>query len=469
MTDLIQRQSKLQINAWNGSAALQDALPSRTPWAQVQKGTARLEWLAPPAPVDHRDWTHPDVGWGVILPENDNISAAEKARGDDAPKPIRDLLAARKNAPVLRYRPDLQQGHLRRYYPDMPAQDLSVSAPNPGVGKGRIPQYLLIVGSPTEIPWAVQYALNMSTFVGRLDLPEAGLRNYVDALISDWAGQITKPQAPVVWSVDYGLDDITWLMAEAIAGKLWQKFENDADLTGRVRFNAAQATGAALSAALLERTPSLVVTTSHGMTAPLDNADALKSQLGFLVDVTQAPIGPQQLAGWQPSGAIWYAHACCSAGTDSESRYKGLLPPTSAIGEMLEGVARAAGSSVAPLPKALLGAPRPLRAFVGHVEPTFDWTLRDPNNQQVVTHVLNSALYNSLYQQDRRTPIGYALKDVYKEAGAFYGAWQDAIKQINDNVPGMRDWALYRQLVAMDRQTMVILGDPTVAMPPLHP
>lgn len=42
------------------------------------------------------------------------------------------------------------------------------------------------------------------------------------------------------------------------------------------------------------------------------------------------------------------------------------------------------------------------------------------------------------------------------------------MKLINDNVAGMRDWALYRKLAAMDRQTTVILGDPTVAMPPLH-
>lgn len=468
MTDRIERQGALQINAWDGSKALQDALPSRTPWAQIEKATAQLQWLAPPAPADQREWRHPDVGWGVVLPDNDQISAAENARGEDAPAPIRDLIQARKNAPVLRYRAELQQGYLRRYYPDMPPQDLSVQAPNPGIGKGRIPQYLLIVGSPQQIPWAVQYALNMSTFVGRLDLPDEGLRRYVDALISDWAGQTSDPRAPVVWSVDYGLSDITWLMAEAIAGKLWQEFLADEDLKGRVRFNAREATGAALSVALQERTPSLVVTTSHGMTAPLDNEAALRSQLGFLVDVEQTPLGPAKFADWQPSGAIWYAHACCSAGTDSESRYKGLLPADGEIGRMLNGVARAAGATVAPLPKALLGAPRPLRAFVGHVEPTFDWTLRDPNNKQVVTHVLRAALYNNLYQQDMRTPIGYALKDVFKEAGAFYGGWQAAVKLINDNVAGMRDWALYRKLAAMDRQTTVILGDPTVAMPLLH-
>ena len=61
--------------------------------------------------------------------------------------------------------------------------------------------------------------------------------------------------------------------------------------------------------------------------------------------------------------------------------------------------------------------------------------------------------------------IGWALKEVYREAGAFYAAWQEAITGINIGQPSMRDFALYRQLVAMDRQTLVILGDPTVSLP----
>ena len=105
-------------------------MPSRTPWAQVEKASARLQWLAPAAPVDQRNWMHPDVGWGLILPDNDQIGAAEKARGDDAPGPIQDLLKARKDAPILRYRANLQQGYLRRYYADMPPQDLSTQAPS---------------------------------------------------------------------------------------------------------------------------------------------------------------------------------------------------------------------------------------------------------------------------------------------------------------------------------------------------
>jgi hypothetical protein len=37
-----------------------------------------------------------------------------------------------------------------------------------------------------------------------------------------------------------------------------------------------------------------------------------------------------------------------------------------------------------------------------------------------------------------------------------------ALGQVDDNVPGARDTALYRKLVAMDRQGIVLLGDPTM-------
>jgi hypothetical protein len=468
MADGIHRPAALRINAWTGQGSPQAPLPSRTPWAQAERVAGRTQWLGPPLPVDEREWTHPDVGWGLVLPDRDDIPAAERAKGDDVPPAIGRLLTARPNSPILRWRPELQQAYLRRYYADGSSQDLSAQAPNPGIGKGRIPRYLLIYASPKEIPWAVQYALNMSTFVGRLDLSGKELDHYVDALIGDWAGQVCNPRAPLVWNVDHGQPDITWLMTRAVGGKLWQEFEGNADLDKRQRLTDASATREQLGAVLAERSPALVVTTSHGMTGPVNDPNVLKSQLGAPVDAQHAVLGMEQLAEWQPSGAIWYAHACCSAGADGVSRYKGLLPQDGAIGSLLNQIADAAGDIIAPLPRALLGAEKPLRAFVGHVEPTFDWTLRDPTNKQVLTHVLCGALYKKLYQEYARNPIGWALQQVYQEAGNFYGAWQGTLRDIDQNVAQSRDWALYRQLVALDRQTLVILGDPTVALPKLN-
>ena len=193
----------------------------------------------------------------------------------------------------------------------------------------------------------------------------------------------------------------------------------------------------------------------------------MKAQLGLLVDADYAAIDPTTLiAQWQPAGAVWYAHACCSAGSDAVSRYADLFPQGDPLQALLAGICDGVGAVTAPLPRLLLGAEQPLRAFVGHVEPTFNWTLRDPSNEQTVSHKIVSGLYNELFRRDRPTPIGYALSGLFGEAGSFFAAWTQAMGAVNDNRPGARDTALYTKLVAMDRQGTVLLGDPTVSLAP---
>jgi hypothetical protein len=132
------------------------------------------------------------------------------------------------------------------------------------------------------------------------------------------------------------------------------------------------------------------------------------------------------------------------------------------------------GAQIAPLPKALLGAAKPLRAFVGHVEPTCDWTIRDPNTGQRLTETIQSALYNRLFQAVPET-VGMALQDCYRHVGELFAQWNDALGEINrsdatlDERERARRIAMQTQLTALDRQSMVILGDPTVALPPLAP
>jgi hypothetical protein len=465
----IDRPATLQINAWSGALPNSDPLPEKTPWAQVKPhAELPVKWHAPAIPVDERRWDHPDIGWGLVLPDNETLSPSERATATDAPAAIQALLAARPGSPVLRWGPKHNNWYLRRYGTDGKTRDLDIAAPKPGAGEDRMPRYLLIYASPAVIPWNVQYTLNLSTYVGRLDLEGRALDNYIEALLSDWSASACQVRAPVVWSVDHGAPDISWLMERAIADRLWQSIEQDADFGQRLRLKGEQATHTALAAALAERQPGLVVTTSHGMTGPLGTDAALMAQLGLMVDVNHELLRIDELQAWQPSGAVWYAHACCAAGSDAVSRYAGLLAHDANISQTINGVAAAAGAMVAPLPRALLGAPSPLRAFVGHVEPTFDWTMRDPVTKQVLVHVLCDALYTQLFQQDRRTPIGYALRGHFKEAGAFFGSLDEAVVQVNQNVPGMRTWALYRRLVALDRQTLVLLGDPTVALPALQ-
>lgn len=454
------------INAWTGreapasplgAGALRWGLTSRVPSVQT--------FVLAPEEEQPWNWRHADVGWGLVLPENDLLTAAERATAIDAPPAIQRLLAARAGGPVLRYCADHSDGYLRRYYDDGTHQDPALAGGTRGVGRGALPQYLLLYAEPSVIPWRFQYVANLSAFVGRLTLTGDALERYVDALLTDWADATSDPRRPVVWSANHGHPDITWLMNAAIAKALSDDYDRDTDLAPVRVFDDA-ATAAALGAALATHRPSVVVTTSHGQTGPLDDATTTRTRLGWLVDSGHTAVDPAALlADWSPNGAVWYAHACCSAGSDAASMFAGLFDEGASVRAVLEGVATACGARVAPLPLALLGADAPLRAFVGHVEPTFDWTLRDPSTGQPLVHTLRRSLYTRLYLQQYRVPVGYALERVFHDAGAFLAQWSAAMQDVNRNVPDARTLALYRQLVALDRMQTVILGDPTVAIP----
>jgi hypothetical protein len=469
----------LQINAWTGAGAASPLASTWTAWATTQHMANANRTMAAGEPVDERDWHDPRVGWGLVVrdPDGSELSNADRAEGLDLPEPLRQLVRAR-SGPILRYREDVGLEFLRRYYPDGTAQDLSISGSKPGTGRGQLPMYLLLWGSPAEggsppwIPWRFQYVLNCARYVGRLHLEGEPLENYVSALMSDWSGSQVRADRPVVWAVDHDANDITHLMRQVVAEPVVKALRNDNQVGQQVRyFSEAGATNAALIDALADSAhrAAFIVTTSHGMTGPLNDPPAMAAALGLLVDQHQAALKPDDLLGaWAPDGAIWYSHACCSAGADDVTQY-GELVPDGAVKDVLVGVA-ALGASVAPMPTRLLGAKRPLRAFVGHVEPTFDWTLRHKENKQPLTTALQQTLYDGMYRA-RPEPVGLAFKRVFAHVGQLFAQYHLAKQRTLAIDPDVRlrarAAALRTQLGALDRQACVILGDPTVALPPL--
>jgi hypothetical protein len=461
--------SKLTLNAFaGGNADVSGTLADRADrWGSQGASLERQQPLAPAAPADLADWSCPDVGWGVVLADRDDLSAPEKARALDAPEPIRRLLDARAGAPVFRYRRDLGTAKLARYFLDGTRQDPEIGLSKFGTAKGRLPLYLLIVGTPAEIPWRLQYSLNRRHHVGRLDLPEAGLANYVSALLSGWAGMDSDPTKPLLWSV--GNDPMTRTMEVTIVSQVNDALARDNELAS-AWICSAQATAPSLVDALAKTRPALVLTSSHGMTGPLEDASAMAATLGLPVDVNRQVLDLDALLeAWEPSGAVWYAQACCSAGSDDGTSYEGLLGDGSRALEVLRAVGDL-GASTAPLPARLLGAPRPLRAFVGHVEPTFDWTLSDVYTGQQLTGSLVEAVYPNLFRRSnlfRRWPVGMAFDEYHRGVGVLYGKLRDARDDIDKLVAGARDAATYYRLTATDRESLVILGDPTAAVAPL--
>lgn len=450
----LDRPGQLRINAWDG-----DESPTFDFPATAGEPIAIVQYLAPRLLPQPWDWRSPDVGWGLVLRDDPTISQKDKAVGADAPEPIRRLLAARAPAPILRYQPGKPPGEFVRYYPDGDEEPLSSATPDRGTHEGQVPQYLLIYGSPSAIPWAVQYSLNLSAFVGRLDLTvEEGLEHYITALIEGWPDRgALDAGAPLVWSADWGQPDITFLLNRLVAERLSEAFRGDTDLVRHRWLSGRQATTVALGEELATTRPAFVCTTSHGMTGPFRDPAATVAHLGSPVDSLRKVVEPDHLRDWSPGGAIWYAHACCSAGSDRQSRYAELIGPQQRGGALLRQVADASGARIAPLPRMLLGAEQPLAAFVGHVEPTFDWTLRHPITKQPMTHTIIRCLYDRLFTPG--ATIGWALADIYAEVGSLWGLVQ---------APGETDnretLDVYRKLAAIDRQNLVILGDPTVTL-----
>jgi hypothetical protein len=468
------------LNAWTGegNGARGEFGAGALAWALGGAGRELPEPLKPEAPPDWKNWHDARVGWGVILPERDGegFSDADLRAGADAPAPIRKLIGERSDGlswtvPILRYRKSAPVGERLRLLRNLAAgKDLSTTGSAIGTRSVELPKYLLIVGSPAEIPWQLQYVLSAQRGVGRLDLPEEGLGRYVDALLSGWRGAAADPKKAVVWSVVHDGGDITAVMNSLIARRVHQQLVSDRDLgEAGARFLDATvdpglATHQALAQALATDHPALVVTTSHGKTGPLGADPAVRAEmtrdLGLLVDQGFKVLDPDALlAAWQPEGAIWYAHACCSAGSSSDSAFAGLFDSGDKIEQVLSAVA-ALGDLTAPLPRRLLGAERPLRAFIGHVEPTFDWTLKETLNEQPLTTELIRSIHPGLYLGE---PPGLAFERWQSQADAFHRLASELDALVTSgNLPG--EEALFPRLAWRDVESTVILGDPTAAL-----
>jgi hypothetical protein len=455
----------VQINAYTGdgkSGASSPAAPGMQQWALRTSPPRALPQLKPAKPADLRDWQNENVGWGIVAAEPANRSIDVLKSGRDLPEPIQQLREDRGNAPLLRFRPAWSKRYaLLRNYES--GADLAIGQSRVGIGKESIPRYLLIYGGPDVVPWELQYVLNASYAVGRLPLEGEQLENYVSALRAGWKDSAADAKAPLIWAVDMGTDDITALMRDLVAKKLHDLYSVDDDLKAGCQFldGAGQATAEKLVAALASSRPALVVTTSHGQTYPLDNLEAMGPLLGLLVDQNYKSVD-KELGGWEPDGAIWYAHACCSAGSAAHTQFDGLTEEGSQVERVLTGVSKL-GNRVATMPLALLGCRKPLRAFIGHVEPTFDWTLRNPENRQALTDSIANALYTELYQP---SPVGYAFRGWYDRLASLFGSYQTDRAEFSRG-GNTRESMLKSALCACDVQSSVILGDPTVALPPL--
>ncbi len=415
-----------------------------------------------PCDASVSDWRDPSVGWGIILADDPALTERERACAYDAPEPIRELLRCRPGATVLRYRPNAPT-RARLLWDATNEVDVSLASSPIGVSAGCLPKYLLIYASPSAVPWSIQYALNVTRCVGRLDLSGTSLEHYVSALLSDWAHVPPPADSVVVWATEHEAADATARGRELIAEPFVRRVKRDPSRTKDVIFldGDERATAGRLVQALRSERPGTIVTSSNGSFDKFEDEHAGRETIGAPVDQNGDLVDFRAaLALWDPGGAVWYANASYSAGVDDDAVFEGLVDRESLLGRTISRSVVTAMS--APLANSLLGAKRPLRAFVGHVGPLFAASELAPTEISALTATLVTTLAAAT---TGKKPIAEIFaSEWFNNVPKLYAKFDKHLGEFNANITPAST-VIRDLLTVLNVERTVLLGDPTVVAP----
>lgn len=418
--------------------------------------------------VDQTDLAQ--TGWAVIFPAPlpgapDPYAAVREA--------LMPLLQLRQRQAGERYREcfgstGYRPGESLRDF--LRRQGAATSGP---VDPERFPYYVLIVGSPEEIPFRFQYQLDVQYSVGRLHF--ADLREYdqyARSVAAAASGEVALPRRAVFFATSNPDDPATARSATELATPLATALQADPRAQGwQVEtVTGAPATKARLSALLGgSETPALLFTASHG--AEFDRLDSrqLRHQGALICQDWPGPVewshralpddfyfaGDDVGDDARLLGTVAFHFACFGAGT----------PRLDDFPHMQRGPRReiAPHAFVSPLAQRLLGHPKGgALAVVGHVERAWTFSFSDASG---VRHLetFGSALRRLLLAG---APIGWALEFFNNRYAGLATELTEDLENIRwqhnppDDLTLMMRWTEHN-----DARSYVVLGDPAIQLP----
>ena len=419
--------------------------------ARHRRATERV--YAPKQGVDPTDLAQ--TGWGVVFAEDAD------PRIVTALTPMLERRHAQADALVEgRYHEfvgadgyragESKAAFLRRHH----------SGPGP-VDPDVIPYYLLLVGGPDEIPFEIQYQLDVQHAVGRIHFDDvAGYARYAANVV---AAETRPPstEAPRLsfFAARNDDDPATALSCEHLVTPLAAALRDGWSLRSFIGPDASKdGLQALLSGA--ER-PDLLFTATHGIGFPAGHAGQRTTQGALVCQDWPGPrhgkIGP---AHWfaapdipdaDLTGMIAFLFACFGAGTPRYDEFDRNPDSRKAL---------APDPFLAALPQALLGREAGALAVVGHVDRALGYSFVWPGAGRQ-TEVYRS----TLAELGAGQPIGSALEyvgDRYAELAT------DLNQAVKDAAEGWRaDPEMLAGLFAAhaDARGFVLLGDPAARLP----
>jgi hypothetical protein len=348
-----------------------------------------------------------------------------------------------------------------------------------GIGIGsvrpeKVPYYLLLVGSPENIPFLFRHQLGVEYGVGSLHFETAEeYGRYVASVIAyETQSELPTAKEALFFAVRHQFDPATQLSADRLVKPLSESSEENENkpLAEKYGFRTrklfgADATKPALAAALSpppeEKPPSFLFTASHGMGFPAGHPQQKTGQgallcqdwPGFGAVTPDHYFSASDLpATARVHGMISFHFACYGMGTPSSDRFihePGSPPP-----------AIAPQPFIAALPKALLAHPAGgALACIGHVERAWGCS--------IVTAKAGSQLLpfeNAIGRILKGEPVGLAMKDFYERYASLSVSLSSMLEEISFGATVADDELTAAWIARNDAEGYLILGDPAVRL-----
>lgn len=410
--------------------------------ARDQKGRFEL-----PSDIDPHDLSM--AGWGIVFAADEDPAVEHHLRGLIE---LRQRQAGARFKRIVYRRGDSGRKFLWQRNGEAPG----VLDPD------TLPYYLLLVGSPEQIPFDVQYQLSINHAVGRICFPCAeDYGEYALRLLEAEGAGTDLPRQAAIFSAENG-DPATNRLAEHLVAPLERRLSGYAGWQLAVR-RKEQARKEDLAALLGgTETPGLLLVSCHGMPCPpgspwqQDCQGALECQrvpgasnhfqAGDLSDSTRL------------RGLIAFLFACYGAGTPVEDNFA-FVTRDGAVASQPRPQRLAPKPFIARLPQALLkqGA----LAVVGHVDRgwtlSFAWTVSGAQTCEAVR-----SLEDSLKQLLKGHRLGHALRPIYRRYTALAAQLLEPVERHHLGREVDREVLAVQWVAHNDARNFVVLGDPAV-------